>query len=39
MAEEEEHSLDEPHKPIDEDDDDAAGTIQKIMDTPTPRRS
>ncbi|CAE7324876.1 unnamed protein product [Symbiodinium natans] len=39
MAEEEERSPNEPHEPIDEDDDDAAGTIQEIMDTPTPRRS
>ena len=39
MAEEEESSPNEPHEPVDEDDDDAAGTIREIMDTPTPRRS
>ncbi|CAE7466740.1 unnamed protein product [Symbiodinium natans] len=39
MAEEDESSPEGAHEPIDEEDDDADGTMREIMETPTSRRS
>ncbi|CAE7567069.1 unnamed protein product [Symbiodinium natans] len=39
MAEEDESSPEGAHQPIDEEDDDADGTMREIMETPTSRRS